>query len=183
MNSYLIKQFFFSAFLQDKLDSSTDLIELNASTSFEIDDFDPLNQNAKQLPIVQSKGGPSIVLSQISSNAHTGVQAFSNPVYPFHMPNQLPPKPQSSVAIASSTSNATTVANNTTTNNKIDDELELLRKYGLDRFKIVDTNRSNQCNGTATANDIKFNHISNNNHHSANDSMFQNSQRTWTTFD
>lgn len=174
------------------MDSPTDLIELDASTSFEIDDFDPLNQNAKQLPIVQSKGAPpSIVLPQISSktaapNAHAVVgdaQAFSNPIYPFHMPNQLPPKPQSSIITSSTSSNSLTTT--TATNNKIDDEQELLRKYGLDldRFKIVETNRSsNQCNGTV--NDIKFNRISNNNnHHSANDSMFQNSQRTWTTFD
>lgn len=169
------------------MDSSTDLIELDASTSFEIDDFDPLNQNAKQLPIVRSKGAaPSIVLPQMSSiasappNAYaaaaSGVQAFSNPVYPFHIPGQLPPKPQSSTS-------SNSLTNTTATTSKIDDELELLRKYGLDldRFKIVDTNRSIQCNGTA--NDMKFNRISNNNLHPANDSMFQSSQRTWTTFD
>lgn len=46
--------------------------------------------------------------------------AYSNPVYPFHVPTQQP--------------SLATIA-------KVDDDVELLRKYGLDRFHLNDSDQ------------------------------------------
>lgn len=115
---------------------SADLIELDSrEASFEVDDFDPLNQNAKQIPTVPKRS--PVVLPPIPSSMppmskgatqplptqQSRGQAFSNPMYPYYIPtyiqkstNSMPP--------------------NMISNSKIDDDIELLRKYGLDRFKL-----------------------------------------------
>ncbi|XP_031630158.1 uncharacterized protein LOC116345160 isoform X2 [Contarinia nasturtii] len=114
----------------------TDLIELDSrEASFEVDDFDPLNQNAKQIPAVPKRS--TVILPQIPSSMppSKGVaqptppppppqsrsQAFSNPMYPYFIPSYM-----QKAAIPANTMN----------NTKIDDDIELLRKYGLDRFKL-----------------------------------------------
>lgn len=174
------------------------MIELDSGTSFEIDDFDPLNQNAKKLPILSKAPSPSsIVLPTISTTAaaatkpQSRIQAFSNPVYPFHMPNQ-PPKPQyppppsqQSTVIPSSSGHVLPPNNQ----KFLDDDVELLRKYGLDRFKLVDTNRTT-CNGSDTKTNMTMNRthdpftlnngIGTDNRHS---SVQQRTNNNWTTFD
>lgn len=177
---------------------------MDTGTSFELDDFDPLNQNAKQLPIVSRAS--SVVLSQIPSTVTSGTttaqnrsQAFSNPVYPFYLPGQQPH--QITLPSSSSTSSTASVARNSS---KSDDDIELLRKYGLDSFKLVDVNRK-------MANNLKTNQFMiNSNNLNANGSILtgndngrdsnvvtnflktngdigqQNQQRNnnnWTTFD
>lgn len=52
--------------------------------------------------------------------AHRG-QSLSNPAYAFHMPPMLPPQPSMRTVL-----------------NRGDDDVELLRKYGLDRFHLND---------------------------------------------
>lgn len=105
-----------------------DLIELDSrEASFEVDDFDPLNQNAKKIPTVPKRS--PVVLSAVPSSVPKGAPqnrqpAFSNPMYPYFVPTYLQ---QTANSVQS-----TTVANNT----KLDDDVELLRKYGLDRFKL-----------------------------------------------
>lgn len=81
---------------------------------------------------------PSLVLPQIPSSvtSETAIQnrgqAFSNPVYPFYLPGQ-----QQQQVILPSSSSTTSVARNST---KSEDDIELLRKYGLDSFKLNDNN-------------------------------------------
>lgn len=69
------------------------MIELDTSLSFELDDFDPLKPNAKQLPMSVSA----------ASRPHSGIQfpasgtptptAASTPVYPFYTPPGVPATP------------------------------------------------------------------------------------------
>lgn len=142
-----------------------------------MDDFDPLNQNAKQIPPVPKR--PPAVLPQelASSVAFRGSSqgrnpAFSNPVYPYFTPlKQTQPAAQPL---------------NTT---KHDDDVELLRKYGLDHFSL------NQSKVTNTAmNDIISNPFAigkgNRNSNRTSDSFQSNggdvqpkANNNWTTFD
>lgn len=124
-----------------------DLIELDSrEASFEVDDFDPLNQNAKQIPAVPKR--TPVVLPTVPSSVPKSAPpnhanpGFSNPMYPYFIPSYLQ---QSANAAQPPASNP---MNNTT---KIDDDVELLRKYGLDRFKLIDRNSrtSTQSNDTA----------------------------------
>lgn len=103
-------------------DVSDNLIQLDsANTSFELEDFDPLNKNAKQLPNVAKPPPVPIAKPAFASvPAPILVQAFSNPVYPFHVPTA-----QQSLAAAA----------------KADEDVELLRKYGLDRFHLNDSSQ------------------------------------------
>lgn len=127
--------------------NTTDLIELDTSLSFEVDDFDPLNQNARQLPPVPKRSSivlptipsslpsPSINLNAESINNpiypyhQSRPQAFSNPVYPYHQPPIAQPFRRSTDPSA------------IPLNHKEDDETELLRKYGLDRLNLVDAKK------------------------------------------
>lgn len=110
---------------------AADLIELDSrEASFEVDDFDPLNQNAKQIPAVPKRS--PVVLPPVQSSVPKGLSqsqppAFSNPMYPYFLPTYLQQSANSGPL-------------NTTNNTKIDDDVELLRKYGLDRFKLIDRN-------------------------------------------
>lgn len=98
---------------------------MDANTSFEVDDFDPLNKNAKQIPPVPKRSptvlpqAPSSVPLRAVSQGHP--PAFSNPVYPYY----APPK-------------RTQPTNQAPNNTKCDDDVELLRKYGLDHFNLID---------------------------------------------
>lgn len=96
-------------------------------TSLELEDFDPLNQNAKKIPNIPPRLTPTFqtptVGIPIQSTNSLPVQSYSNPVYNIHMPPMLPPQPSIRHTIA-----------------KHDDDVEWLRKYGLDRFHLNDVN-------------------------------------------
>lgn len=66
---------------------------------------------------------------------------------------------------------AAAIPSNSTTS-KYDDEVELLRKYGLDRFNIIDTNLK-------TTNDVKTNSFGGSNANGSNGVK----SNGWTTFD
>lgn len=151
-------EFFVLIIFQNDADISTNLIELDASTSFELDDFDPLNQNAKKIPAFMNPPPASVVLTQMLSTSpgtsqsnSQHAQAFSNPVYPYYLPQHTNPQQL--------TENAT----------KQDEEIELLRKYGLDRFKLVDTNRS------SLTNNLKSNELLSMGNHKTNDQLLLSS--------
>ncbi|XP_026841418.1 DENN domain-containing protein 1A isoform X4 [Drosophila persimilis] len=121
-------------------DSMNDLISLDDSnnTSFDLEDFDPLNQNARPLPPLSkvfSKKSctlPAGVNSSMVTTAAPG-NSVSNPLYPYFAPKHmatvaavtggrappLPPQIQRSTIAA-----------------RPDDDFELLRKYGLDQFTL-----------------------------------------------
>lgn len=126
-----------------------DLISLDDSnnTSFDLEDFDPLNQNARPLPPLGKTFGnnhksksstlPAGVNSSVLNNV-VGSNSVNNPLYPYFAPkhmatvaavtnrvvNPLPPQIQRS-------------GNNTA--KPPDDDFELLRKYGLDQFSLNTT--------------------------------------------
>ncbi|XP_033252934.1 DENN domain-containing protein 1A-like isoform X2 [Drosophila miranda] len=121
-------------------DSMNDLISLDDSnnTSFDLEDFDPLNQNARPLPPLSkvfSKKSctlPAGVNSSMVTTAAPG-NSVSKPLYPYFAPKHmatvaavtggrappLPPQIQRSTIAA-----------------RPDDDFELLRKYGLDQFTL-----------------------------------------------
>ncbi|XP_022221625.2 DENN domain-containing protein 1A isoform X6 [Drosophila obscura] len=121
-------------------DSMNDLISLDDSnnTSFDLEDFDPLNQNARPLPPLskvfnkKSCTLPAGVNSSVVTTATSG-NSVSNPLYPYFAPKHmatvaavtggrappLPPQIQRSTIAA-----------------RPDDDFELLRKYGLDQFTL-----------------------------------------------
>lgn len=115
--------------------------------SFEVDDFDPLNQNARQLPPVPKRSSivlPTIPSSLPPSNAESvnnpiypyhqsRPQAFSNPVYPYHQPPVAQPTNQPFRRSTDPLAMPSIY--------KDDDETELLRKYGLDRLNLVDAKK------------------------------------------
>ncbi|XP_064540285.1 uncharacterized protein LOC135429755 isoform X4 [Drosophila montana] len=125
-------------------DSMNDLISLDDSnnTSFDLEDFDPLNQNARPLPPLgrnlnsnhKSKSStlPVGVNSSLISQANNSV---NNPLYPYFAPkhmatvaavtSRVAPPPQ----IQRSSGGGLTVK-------PPDDDFELLRKYGLDQFSL-----------------------------------------------
>lgn len=192
---------------QNANDPITDLIELDSSLSFEVDDFDPLNQNARQLPPVPKRS--SVVLPTIPSSLpppkidsinnpiypyhQSRAQAFSNPVYPYHQPSIAQPPNQ---PFRRSTDPSTMPMSNY----KDDDETELLRKYGLDRLNLVDAKIQDKSCLNGNTGPIPF-AFSNSNNRNLNSTMdpFRDGKNTigletnsdiepktnniWTTFD
>lgn len=125
----LIKNCITKTLISLSQDVSDNLIQLDsANTSFELDDFDPLNKNAKQIP-KPAKPLPVPIGQSVFTAVPIRLSAFSNPVYPFHVPAQP------------SLTAATT---------KIDEDVELLRKYGLDRFHLNDSSNQKyfRCNSS-----------------------------------
>lgn len=149
---------------------------MDTSLSLEVDDFDPLNQNAKQIPTVPKRS--PVVLPSVSSSIPRAEQAFSNPIYPYYTPKhqKKPPSQQQ-----------TNAPLNSINNSKHDDDVELLRKYGLDRFKIQELN----VNKHTTSNPFSIGDNVNSNR--TNDPFLENgingfkiqpkSNTNWTTFD
>lgn len=149
---------------------SNNLIELD--TSLDLEDFDPLNQNAKPIPRQpQRLVTPTLGLNekQMSASMNRPI-AFSNPVYPFHLPQQL-----SSQAVRS------------------EDDVELLRKYGLDQFhlsgarpKIVDPHMNKSHRVDAFCSPVNGNGTSRLNvylNNAAASGPSQSTTNSWTTFD
>ncbi|XP_055317593.1 DENN domain-containing protein 1B isoform X10 [Sitodiplosis mosellana] len=169
-------------------DVPADLIELNSrEESFEVDDFDPLNQNAKQIPTVPKRS--PVVLPPVLSSVPKGASpnssnaAFSNPMYPYFVPSYLQKK--------ANTAPVTNAVNNT----KIDDDVELLRKYGLDQFKLIERNSRTSTSSNDTA-PHPFRMGSGNQHTNRTSETFRDnglqtngdihrpkSNNNWTTFD
>lgn len=128
-------------------DSMNDLISLDDSnnTSFDLEDFDPLNQNARPMPPLGKSFGNSNHKSK-SSTLPAGVNSsvinqqvnntVSNPLYPYFAPKHM-------ATVAAVTSRVTAMPPQIQRNNMSmsmtkppDDDFELLRKYGLDQFSL-----------------------------------------------
>lgn len=131
------------------MDTTPNLINLETNTSFELEDFDPLNKNAKPIPPPKT----ALVASSSQSLNRIALPGLTNPMYPYYTPQhqmQLK-KPQSH------------------TN---DDDVELLRKYGLDQFSLVDGGSDGGCNKGASGSS------------QSNGSTRNSSDRNnWTVFD
>ncbi|XP_058825427.1 myb-like protein A isoform X1 [Topomyia yanbarensis] len=154
-------------------DSSQDLINLDTTnSSFELEDFDPLNDNAKPIPTVP-RAGP---VKASRSPPAVPVIGFDNPIYPYFTPTHLRGTAKSATSSPLSTSfNAAITTNNpllknyhhahhqhslsqgnftparggpsaggpgsgsTQLINSAQDDFELLRNYGLDKFSLLDS--------------------------------------------
>lgn len=149
-----------------------------------MDDFDPLNTNAKQIPPVPKRSptvlpqGPSSVPLRAVSQGHP--PAFSNPVYPYFAPLKR-------------TQPVSQAPNNT---NKFDDDVELLRKYGLDNFSLIDSKGKTTPSNDKSPNPFAMGN--GNRHSNCTSDPFQNNganalkangdvrlktNNNWTTFD
>lgn len=126
---------------------SPNLITLD--TSFDLEDFDPLNSNAKMLPSIQQQRPPSQVAHDLAStmfaasasrptptnNAHQPISNYHhyNPVYPMNQGGMAAAPPQALPRRI-----------------EIDAETDLLRQYGL--LSLLDVSSSamaQQANGSA----------------------------------
>lgn len=113
-----------------------DLIKLD--TSIELEDFDPLNQNAKPIPSppmringrssASSGGGGGGELPAVVS------LGYNNPLYPYFEPTGN--NARTSVASSSGAGSATSGGGAAGGGGGIEDDLELLRNYGLDRLLV-----------------------------------------------
>ncbi|XP_060652110.1 uncharacterized protein LOC132788628 isoform X2 [Drosophila nasuta] len=137
-------------------DSMNDLISLDDSnnTSFDLEDFDPLNQNARPLPPLGSKHFnsnktksstlPAGVTSSVVMQANNSV---NNPLYPYFAPKHM-------ATVAAVTNRVTPlppqIQRNNMTGVKPDDDFELLRKYGLDQFSLNVTTTTTTPSNTTT---------------------------------
>ncbi|XP_037947406.1 uncharacterized protein LOC119679244 isoform X2 [Teleopsis dalmanni] len=111
-------------------DSMKDLISLDDSrnASFDLEDFDPLNQNARPFPVsaVNNKKSTTLPAGASASMMTTlSPPTVKPPPLPTSLPPPMPPP---------------------------DEDFELLRKYGLDQFTLTttpSTSNTNNTNGTA----------------------------------
>ncbi|XP_032591177.1 DENN domain-containing protein 1A isoform X4 [Drosophila grimshawi] len=120
-------------------DSMNDLISLDDSnnTSFDLEDFDPLNQNARPLPPLGKNFTSSSSNNNMKSKSSTlpvGVNSsvlnqVNNPLYPYFAPKHK-------ATVAAVTSRVTPLPQQLKRSGKPDDDFELLRKYGLDQFSL-----------------------------------------------
>ena len=132
-----------------------DLISLDESrnTSFDLEDFDPLNMNAKPIPMtlinttVTGTGFPVLPNHKGMSLNRCTIPSVHNPIYPYFTPQHHKVVPSSSG----------------TDINRHD--AELLKKYGLDQFSLTP--------GTTTEN-VVAQKLSNIN---------LNDGKNWTTFE
>uniref|UniRef100_A0A1I8Q8I2 UDENN domain-containing protein n=2 Tax=Stomoxys calcitrans TaxID=35570 RepID=A0A1I8Q8I2_STOCA len=142
-------------------ESMKDLISLDDShnSSFDLEDFDPLNQNARPLPplgrTMNAHRKKSTTLPANASktpsasfvNSTTTTTSISNPLYTFytpqHMANSMP-----AAAVSRQQQSSTTPPNETPPPlpksvpppmPPPDEDFELLRKYGLDQFTLITT--------------------------------------------
>lgn len=129
MQSSNLTHFCFALFLCIQQGATNDLIELDTSLSFELDDFDPLKPNAKQLPMLKSKAQSTFYTSAVTSTPTSVAAAVANPVYTFYTPNNITATPSPSTT------------NNASTGGKLSqfDEDDLLRNFGL--HNLIGSNR------------------------------------------
>lgn len=122
-----------------------DLIKLD--TSIELEDFDPLNRNAKPIPshlstpampvamgaAVQMNGTMTSGVSNSSSSSSSaipGVGGFNNPLYPYFEPPFMSSSPQNAFGGGG------------------DDDTALLRKYGLDQLTLDSQEKTQKTSST-----------------------------------
>ncbi|XP_030560539.1 DENN domain-containing protein 1C isoform X4 [Drosophila novamexicana] len=126
-------------------DSMNDLISLDDSnnTSFDLEDFDPLNQNARPLPPLgrnfnsnhKSKSSTLPVGVNSSSVLSQANNSVNNPLYPYFAPKHM-------ATVAAVTSRVAppqiqrSSGGGALAAKPPDDDFELLRKYGLDQFSL-----------------------------------------------
>lgn len=112
---------------------SPNLITLD--TSFEVEDFDPLNQNAKALPAAPVRSPPVLPLpfaasGQTSSMSAAGVNHATTsyrPVYPTTTAGMMP---------ISAVCAGRQMQQQLRSRQENEADYELLRKYGLDKFSL-----------------------------------------------
>ncbi|XP_016971240.1 DENN domain-containing protein 1A isoform X4 [Drosophila rhopaloa] len=117
-------------------DSMNDLISLDDSnnTSFDLEDFDPLNQNARPLPPLSKAFGKKSSTLPAGVNSSVVASSVSNPLYPYFAPKHM----ATVAAVTGRTPPMHPPPHNqrNTIAAKPDDDFELLRKYGLDQFTL-----------------------------------------------
>lgn len=123
---------------------SDDLINLDTTnSSFELEDFDPLNDKAKPIPSTTTSK-PAVPV--VPSYAPIG---FNNPIYPYFTPTHLHKAQhqhhhQHSLSHGGSAANfnaglgSGSGANALGRTASVQDDFELLRNYGLDKFSLID---------------------------------------------
>ncbi|XP_039502269.1 DENN domain-containing protein 1A isoform X5 [Drosophila santomea] len=117
-------------------DSMNDLISLDDSnnTSFDLEDFDPLNQNARPLPPLSTAFSKKCNTLPAGVNSSVVTSSVSNPLYPYFAPKHM-------ATVAAVTGRTPSMhpppqIQRNTIAAKPDDDFELLRKYGLDQFSL-----------------------------------------------
>ncbi|KRJ98456.1 DENN domain-containing protein 1A isoform X5 [Drosophila yakuba] len=117
-------------------DSINDLISLDDSnnTSFDLEDFDPLNQNARPLPPLSTAFSKKCNTLPAGVNSSVVTSSVSNPLYPYFAPKHM-------ATVAAVTGRTPSMhpppqIQRSTIAAKPDDDFELLRKYGLDQFSL-----------------------------------------------
>lgn len=162
--------------------SSDDLINLDTTnSSFELEDFDPLNEKARPIPAGTKPARSSLLTSGATSPQPTPstTYGFNNPVYPYFTPPFLHGTKSAISTPLSSSFNATTQLQHNVNNHhhhpahhqhslsqghfpsvgpgagttgfspgsgptkipnhSVQDDFELLRNYGLDKFSLLDS--------------------------------------------
>uniref|UniRef100_A0A0A1XIL1 DENN domain-containing protein 1A n=1 Tax=Zeugodacus cucurbitae TaxID=28588 RepID=A0A0A1XIL1_ZEUCU len=138
-------------------DTLNDLISLDDSnnTSFDLEDFDPLNQNARPLPLrngnvtahkAKTNGLKSTTLpANTNTYGNTSTAStVSNPLYPYHTPQHLRAphmraQPQTRALQAPTVKPPPLPTSKPPPMPAPDEDFELLRKYGLDQFTLTTT--------------------------------------------
>ncbi|XP_052840357.1 DENN domain-containing protein 1C isoform X2 [Drosophila gunungcola] len=118
-------------------DSMNDLISLDDSnnTSFDLEDFDPLNQNARPLPpLSKAFGKKSSTLPAGVNSSVVSASSVSNPLYPYFAPKHM--ATVAAVTGRTPPMHPPPLHQRSTIAAKPDDDFELLRKYGLDQFTL-----------------------------------------------
>lgn len=135
----------------DEPDAAADLINLDTTnSSFELEDFDPLNDRARPIPSA-AKPPPTTPSALTTATAAIAPSSgFNNPIYPYFTPTHLHAKaPQHHQHSLSQGGNH---FHHQHTNGglgsgsgagvgraaSVQDDFELLRNYGLDKFSLID---------------------------------------------
>ncbi|XP_049306678.1 DENN domain-containing protein 1A isoform X4 [Bactrocera dorsalis] len=185
-------------------DTMNDLISLDDSnnTSFDLEDFDPLNQNARPLPLrngnvtannAKTNGLKSTTLPANTNHktnilGNTTASTVSNPLYSYHTPQHLRSphmraQPQTR-ALTSAQLKAPTMKPPPLPTSKPppmpapDEDFELLRKYGLDQFTLTTAPHTLTTTATTTAANVNSSSGGANTAALAGGGM-----HNWTTFD
>uniref|UniRef100_A0A034VXH0 DENN domain-containing protein 1A n=2 Tax=Bactrocera dorsalis TaxID=27457 RepID=A0A034VXH0_BACDO len=185
-------------------DTVNDLISLDDSnnTSFDLEDFDPLNQNARPLPLrngnvtvnnAKTNGLKSTTLPANTNHktnilGNTTASTVSNPLYSYHTPQHLRSphmraQPQTR-ALTSAQLKAPTMKPPPLPTSKPppmpapDEDFELLRKYGLDQFTLTTAPHTLTTTATTTAANVNSSSGGANTAALAGGGM-----HNWTTFD
>lgn len=154
-------------------DSMKDLISLDDShnSSFDLEDFDPLNQNARPLPplgrTMNTQRKKSTTLPANASKtppaSFNTTSSISNPLYTFytpqHMATSMPPPPlvrpeptmfQKQPSTPPSEIPPPLPKSVPPPMPPPDEDFELLRKYGLDQFTLITTSVTATSNSPTT---------------------------------